>query len=167
MADLGTALQIDKALKAALLGRFPELQDDEQALIDTLDGISDLDEQILAVLRLAVEREALAAGLEVLIEKHNARRKRLELGAEKLRDAVLHVMLEAGRKKITAPDMTVSVGAGRAGVQITDETALPDSMVKVERIPLKSAIKDAFKAGQSVPGAVPTNARPVLTVRLS
>jgi hypothetical protein len=167
MPDLGTALQNDKALKAELLRQFPELSDDEQALIDTLDGISDLDEQILAVLRLAVEREALATGLEVLMEKHDTRRKRLQLGAEKLRDAVLYVMLEAGRKKIVASDMTVSVAAGRAGVQITDETALPDSMVKMERVPLKSAIKDALKAGQAVPGAMPTNPRPTLNVRLS
>lgn len=167
MPNLVSALALDKMLRAQLLEAFPELGDDERALIDTLDGISDLDDQIAAVLRTAVEREAMAEGIEGLVFKLHARHARLLAGADKMREAALSVMLESGRRKITKPDMTVTVMPGKAGVTVTDETLLPDSCVKIVRRPSMTAIREAIEAGESVPGTAPKNPKPYLTVRLT
>lgn len=165
MADLLTALQNDRSLKAELLAAYPELAEDHQALIDTLDSVSDLDEQIIAALRAAVEREAHAEALAALIKQMQERKGRLEAGADKLRGVCLYVMQESSRSRINAPDMTVTVQQGRAGVTVIDETVLPEEFVKVTRTPKLKEIGDAVKAGREVPGTAPRNPRPFLSVR--
>lgn len=167
MSNLRAAVAYDGTLKAELLRRFPELSDDERALIDTLDGISNLDEQIAAVLREALTREAMGEGIGNLLDSLSARRSRLFEGAEKMRHAVLTAMQEAGRSKLTLPDMTVSISAGRAGVAIIDETALPDRFMRIKREPNKDAINAAVKAGEKVPGTAQKNPVPFLTLRLT
>jgi hypothetical protein len=65
--NLGLALQEHRNLRAQLLEAFPELAEDEQALADSLEGISSLDRQIIAAMRHAVEREAHAEGIKLLL----------------------------------------------------------------------------------------------------
>lgn len=165
--DLSVALENDRSLKAQLLALYPALADDEAALIDTLDGISDLDEQIITAMRAALEREAYAEGLAGLIKQMGERKARLAEGADRIRAAVLHTMLEAGRGKITAADMTLAANSGRAGVQVLDEALLPLDCVVVTRRPDMKAINAAIKDGRAIPGTAPKNPRPFLTVRLA
>lgn len=54
---------------------------------------------------------------------------------------------------------------GKPGVVITDEAALPAEFVRVERTPDKTAIANALRAAQDVPGAELGNAAPQLTIR--
>lgn len=165
--DLAVALQNDRSLKAQLIAQFPELGDDEQALIDTLDGLSDLDEQIVTALRLAIEREAMAEGLAGLIKQMADRKARLAIGAENIRSAVLSTMVEAGRSKIMSADMTITVTPGRPGVTVIDDASLPSDMVVVTRRADMKAINAAVKVGRVIPGTAPKNPRPYLTVRVS
>lgn len=165
--NLSVALENDRSLKAQLLALYPELAEDEQALIDSLDGISDLDEQIIAAMRAALEREAYAEGLAGLIKQMGERKKRLTDGADNIRAAVLHTMLEAGRSKIAAADMTLATNPGRDGVQIIDEREVPDLYVVITRKPDMKAINAAAKEGVNIPGTASRNPRPFLTVRVS
>lgn len=157
----------DKLLRDQLLARFGDaLADDEQALIDTLDGVSDFDGQALAVLRSAEDDEMLVTGIKERIEQLRARAERLTARAAAKREAVLLAMVETGRKKIEAPDCTVSVRATPASVVITDETAIPDDYLKPQPPKVdKAAIRDALKQGASIPGAMLSNGGQSLGIR--
>ena len=60
-------------LKQQLIADYPSA--DEETLIDTLEGITDLHEMIAAVIRSALVDEALQAGLRTRLEEM---RRRLE-----------------------------------------------------------------------------------------
>jgi hypothetical protein len=158
----------DKMLARRLVTEFPDLLEDEPALIDTLDGISDLDEKIAAAIRVALVREAMADGIKVLMEQLTSRRQRLESGATKIRGTVLWAMQETGRTKISKPDMTVSVIKGRDGIVVTDETIVPEEYMVVTTRPDMRALADAvLKEGKVIEGVAKRNAAPHLTVRTS
>jgi type I site-specific restriction endonuclease len=162
--DIAAALQEHRTFRTQLLAAFPELAEDEETLRDTLEGISDLDQQILAALRHAIEREAHGKAIAELVETMTARKRRLEEGARAIRGAALHAMQEAGLKKLAAADMTVSVGTGKAKVIITDDQAVPDDLCRVTRTPSKTDIAKALSEGREVPGIILGNPEPFLSV---
>lgn len=127
-------------LRDRLLADFPGLAEDDAALLDTLAGIDDLEEQCLAVLRNAIEREAMGKALGELIDGMVARKRRLEEGAKNLRGAVLDAMQKAGLPKIRAADMSVGISPGKPRLAILDEASVPDALCKVERKPDRKAI---------------------------
>ena len=59
----------------------------------------------------------------------------------------------------------LSIGATQPAVVIFDETALPESCVRVKREPNKTEIRKMLSEGQSVPGAALSNGGETLTVR--
>lgn len=162
--DLSAALVSRANLRDQLLGLYPELADDETALMDTLAGLDNFEEQVLAVLRHAIEREAHGKALGEMIDTMTGRKRRLEDGAKTMRAAVLHAMQEAGLKKLSAADVTVSIGAGKPRLIITDEAAVPDEFCRITRAPDKSAIAKAFGAGDLPSWATLSNPQPFLTV---
>lgn len=164
MRNLDSAVQEHRNLRARLLDAFPELSADEQALTDSLEGISDLDQQCLAVLRAAIEREAMAKALGELIDGMTARKRRLAEGAQTMRLAVLHAMQEGGLPKLSGPDMSVSVGRGKPKLIVVNADLIPAEFMRVTREPAKAEIAKALANGQDVPGATLGNVVPFLTV---
>ena len=164
MPDLHNAAARERSLRAYLLERFPELDEPEHAetLTDTLEGLSTLEDEIAAALRHVVEREAMAAALSEMIEKLVSRENRHRDAATKIKNAVLAIMQETGRKKIVRPDMTISIGIAAPKVIITDVGALPHWATRPT--PRKQDIRDVLKAGEDVPGAALGNAEPYLRV---
>ena len=69
----------------------------------------DLHEAIAAVIRSALDDEALAKALRARIEDMRQRLSRIELTAEAKREAALNAMERADMIKLTAPDFTVSI----------------------------------------------------------
>ncbi len=168
MPDLMATLATDRAIKARLLAEWPELLDDETALRDTLDALSDFNESVLAVMRTVIEREARAKALGEIIKQMTERKRRLEDGADRLQRVCLHVMQEAPRSKIEGPDFNLYVRQGRVGYTVTDIDKLPERFVKVERSARLKDIADAVKGGEPIPdGVAPRNAQPFLEVRRS
>lgn len=163
--DLGGALLTRKNLRQQLVEVYPGIEEDETALLDTLEGIDDLPEQIITTLRTAVEREAAATALAEIIKTMTGRKQRLEDGAKTLRVAVLHAMEEAGIPKIPAPDMTVTVGRGKPKVLITDPASVPDDLCRISREPNKTDIAKAIAEKRNVPGVTLGNPQSFLTVR--
>lgn len=156
------------ALRDELIRRFgAALADDEQALIDTLDGLSDLDEQIIAVMRSADDDEVLVNGIKARVDELQARALRIGERAATKKAAVVQAMQAAGVRKIEAPDFTLSLRNVPPTVQITDEAALPEGFVttKITRAPDKRALKEALQAGEAIPGATLGNGGVGLTVR--
>lgn len=129
-------------LRDRLLADFPGLAEDDTALLDTLAGIDSLEEQCVAVLRNAIEREAMGKALGELIDGMVARRRRLDEGAKNLRGAVLDAMQKGKLPGIRAADMSVSLSPGKPRLVILDEAAVPETLCRIERKPDRKAITD-------------------------
>jgi len=138
---------------------------DDETLRDTLEGETDLQEQILRLCRLAIDAETLAEGAQARIRDMMARKKRFEDKSARLRSIALWAMEESGLKKIVASDATVSVGAPRPSLQITDEHELPPHLTSITIVPDKRAIKACIEAGEEIPGARLSNSPPSLIIR--
>lgn len=143
------------------------LDDEDQALADTLEGESDFLDLCAAALREAKAREAMAEGLNGLITDMQTRKARMEHGAERIRQIVAEAMLEAGERKITAPDMTVSVRDGKPKLSF-DIDRLPDRYKTPVTTfkPNKEAIQKAVDHGDVPEGVTISNGGPVLTLRI-
>lgn len=137
---------------------------DDATLFDTLDGLTDLTDQCNAVIGSALADEATADGLRDFIGALEARCERIRARAVAKRAAVRSAMEDAGVSKLALPVATLTLGPGRAAVQIYDEDALPRQFVRLKHEPMKSAIAAALKNGEDVPGARFGNAAPILTV---
>src|SRR5262245_60414451 len=84
-------------------------QIDEKALADTVEGLTDLHEILMAIIRAALTDQALASGLEGRIAEMLSRRDRLQDRATKRRQIAKEVMVELDIKKLAAPDFTASI----------------------------------------------------------
>lgn len=163
--DLRHAIAIHAELRDRLKAVYG-LDDDDPALIDTLEGLSDLDAAIAAVVREAREAEANANALDTIIEANRQRKARWERKRESLRDLASWAMSEANLKKIVTADLTVSLRAGKPKI-IIDEGALAVEFMKsvVTTKPDRDAVKAAVEAGSVPNGVTVSNAAPVLSVR--
>lgn len=162
---LDTEAAADAALREALLREFPTLADDEPALIDTLDGISDFPERCRALIVSHLDDKAMVAALSIRVDEMQGRAARLTERAQRKKLLVQAAMQAAARKRFEFPEATLTMGKGRAKVIITDAEKVPDKFCKTERTPKKSEIHDAIEAGETVPGAELSNAEPTLSVR--
>jgi hypothetical protein len=152
-------------LKERLLAEYPDL--DEQTLADTLEGLTDLNEIIAAIIRSAVTDEALADGLRERLGEMQARLSRLEDRACRCREMVREVMVETDLKKVMAPDFTISLRSGSPGLLVTDEAAIPkDYWIARDPRLDRQGLHAALKNGAVIVGAVLSNPEPVLSVRV-
>lgn len=167
--NLAVAVRDDNAKRVLLLERFPCLADDEDALLDTLEGVSDLTGQIVAVVDSAIADELLVDAIKARMGELKARAERIAARADAKRAAALNAMLEVGRTKIEAPGFTLSAAKKVPAVIITDEAAVPAEYLRQPEPPApkpdKKAIGDALKAGASIPGCLLSNGGHTLTVR--
>ena len=154
-----------QAVKLRVCEGHPDL--DEETLADTVEGLTDLQDIVAAILRSAVTDEALGKGLRSRISDMQERLSRLEDRASKRRQIARDVMVEADIKKITAPDLTVSIRAGTPAVVITDESLVPPQYWEPRdpRLNRQSLAVD-LKSGQSIEGAILGNPEPILSVRV-
>jgi len=139
---------------------------DDATLADTVEGLTDLNEIVAAIVRSTLIDQAMAAGLRMRLKEMQERLDRLEDRASKRRGIARDVMLEADIKSITAPDFTVSVRPGTPSLAVADEKAIPATYwlpqpPKLDRQGLLAAIKQ----GNNISGACLSNAQPVLSVR--
>jgi hypothetical protein len=140
---------------------------DEQTLSDTVEGLTDLQEILRAIVRAALVDEALATGLKVRIAEMQDRVERLQDRASKRRQIAKEVMIELDLKKITAPDFSVSIRPGMPSLMVVDEAAVPSifwqpSAPRLKRQELLTELKD----GAKIEGVALSNPEPVLSVRV-
>lgn len=166
---LDESIRFAEQAKADLLREFPELAEDEQALLDTLDGCTDLAEVIEAFIRSADEDEALCAGAKERARQIAERGKRFDERASKKRLLVARALERAGIKKIERPEFTISLRNVPPAVVVTNETAIPVNFwqEKIVRSLDKTAIKKSLEAGTDVAGAHLSNGGITVAVRRS
>lgn len=130
-ALLSTAVATHNALREKLKAEFG-LEDGDEALADTLEGVSDLRELIAIAARQARYEAAQCEACKGIIAAMQERMARRGEKAERLRAAIAHAMDAAGEKKIDAPDLTISVRAGKPKLVTTLEASalMPERYVK-------------------------------------
>jgi hypothetical protein len=150
--------------KERLLSVWPEI--DDETLMDTLEGITDLHEMIAAVIRSALVDEALHAGLCFRVDDMKERLSRFELRAEKKRQLALDAMCEVGLTKLEQPDFTASARAGPPSLVVIAEDRIPKSYWRPQPPKLdRQAVLAELKRGAEIPGAQMSNSKLVLSVR--
>jgi Siphovirus Gp157 len=146
--------------------RTEDPQIDEQTLADTVEGLTDLHEILMAVIRAALADQALASGLEGRIGEMQARRDRLQDRATKRRQIAKDVMVELDLKKLSAPDFTASIRSGTPALMVIDEAAVPSIYwePREPRLNRQGLVTD-LKQGAEIAGVALSNPEPVLSVR--
>jgi Siphovirus Gp157 len=146
--------------------RTEDPQIDEQTLADTVEGLTDLHEILMAVIRAALADQALASGLEGRIGEMQARRDRLQDRAAKRRQIAKDVMVELDLKKLSAPDFTASIRPGTPALMVIDEAAVPSIYWEPREPRLnRQDLANDLKQGAEIAGVALSNPEPVLSVR--
>lgn len=155
-----------RLIKERLLEQMPELADDEHCLLDTLEGCTDLNQQLAALARSAKHDEALASGITEYLNALKFRKDRMEERAQRKRELILRYMAECDIKKVEAPDLTLTRKAVPPKVIITDESQLPDRFKRWEWTPDKTKLKHELSEGTAVPGAQMSNGGETVQVKI-
>jgi hypothetical protein len=163
--DLAMSVVLYQRIKGEILARSPEIADDDEALLGTLEGETNTHEIIAALIRDARRAEAMANGLAEIIKDGQARKSRLESRSERLRKFAFDAMQECGIPKVESCDLTISIGKGVRRVIVKDDAAVPDELCKIERSPKLREIGALMDAGEFVGYAEWSNAMPVLRVK--
>ena len=139
---------------------------EEERLLNTLEGITNLHEMIAAVIRSALVDEALGSGLRARLDDMKERQSRLEARASKMRELALQAMSETGLAKLEQPDFTASVRAGVPALVVVSEQTIPEAYWLTQPPKLdRQGLLGELKRGGAIPGVELNNPMPVLMVR--
>ena len=175
------AVRIARETATALIEAFPDVADDPDAFLGTLDGECDALDVAERLVKRALEREELAEEVAYLLaQKKEAadalreRKGRFERQAQRLFDGALEILqacqVEGGPKpKLVRAGFTASIrhpAETQRKLLCIDEAQTPDRFKRIVREPDKDAIRAALLAGQDVPGWSLGNSAPSLAVRV-
>lgn len=161
------AMSVWSAARARLLSEDSGLEHGEVGLDELLGAAEGDVEDILArLLRASRDAKAMAKASASLIEDMQTRKVRFQRRDEAFRATAFAIMTALERSKLELPDLTASIRAGQPSVQITDEDAVPDLYVHMERRIDKQTIASVLKSGGEVPGAELSNSLPTLSLRV-
>lgn len=130
-------------VSAVVLMLRDQFEDDEQLLLDTLEGETDLFECARKLLDGIEADEGDKSVLSEQIEARQARKARADARIKARREALGSLMEAAGVDKLPLPEATVSLRRVAPKPIVTDADALPDAFVTFVRKPNLSAIKEA------------------------
>jgi hypothetical protein len=154
-----------KAKVDALLAEYPQLKDDEDLRLITIESETDCFEILTLLLDDIQAFGSVQLAIRARIDDLRARLERFERREEVYRKLAQQMMEAAQIRKAELPEATLSIRAGQQGVRITDPTFLPDAFWRVKREPNISLIKDQLKSGSEVPGAALSNSPETLSIR--
>jgi len=150
---------------ASLLEVYPQLSEDEELLKDTLEGNTSFNEVMDRLVTELKDQETLAEATSLRIGKLRERQTRLVHRAQFYRALMHRLMERAGIKSVALPEAKISVVNAPDKVIITDESAIPDALMRITKEPNKAAIKAALKNGEYVSGATLSNGGTTIQVR--
>jgi hypothetical protein len=164
MSALTIELSKHQLLRQRLMTHYPTT--DEETVLDTLEGITDLHEMIAAIIRSALVDEALHAGLHSRLGDMKERLARLQERGAKKRQLALDAMGEVGLAKLQQPDFTASARAGSPSLVVTSEDAIPHPYWVPQPPKLdRQALLGELKRGGEIPVVQLSNSKPILAVR--
>lgn len=148
-----------------LMAEFPQLAEDEELLLDTLEGNTRFNEIMERFLSAMRENETLAEAVSQRIGKLRERQTRLTHRSQFYRTLMHRLLERSGVKSVALPEAKVSVVNSPDKVIITDESAIPDQFMRITKEPNKAAIKSALKNGTVISGATLSNGGTTIQVR--
>lgn len=154
---------ISRAL--SILALCPGLEVDEQLKLSTLEGETELNEIVSALLADNEDDEGTIEAVKAQIAVRRERIGRLEHRIEARRDAIISLMDCAQLTKLPLPEATLSLRTLPPSPKVADEDAVPEHLCKIVRKPDMGLIREAVDCGESVPGVVMSNGGASLTVR--
>ena len=161
---LHSLVQVHISVREQLLKDFPGI--DDETLVDTLHGVSDLRETIAEILRSAVEDEALLGALSTRLQEMRSRQSRLSARAQAKRVLVLKAMVEAELKCLAEPDFTASVRRAPPALEVIAEERIPPEFWNPQPPKLdRQRLLGALKEGAPVEGAALSKPQNQLSVR--
>ena len=150
----------------AVLREHPELLEDEELKLDTLEG-EGFDEVLAGVVERISEAGSMVDAISLRLKSLNERKSRFSRQREFWRAVALRLMQSVELNKIQLTEATVSVTKGRLGVVLTGKLEnMPNKFKRIKVEADKKALLDALKAGESVDGATLSNGPPTLTIRI-
>jgi hypothetical protein len=150
-------------LKALLL----QEESDPQAILDTLEGETNLHEALLVVAESALDDEAMAEAISNRVEALQARKSRVENTAEHKRGLIIMAMERAGIQQVKGPAATLATRPLKGKAVIKDESAIPARFWKAQDPKLdKKALNEAIENGEAVEGVERSNGGISLTIRV-
>jgi hypothetical protein len=152
-----------------LAGELKDYYDgiDDETLRDTLEGISDLPEMVLQVLRSSLDDDALIGALRARIEDMQTRLSRLKERYERKRELARWAMESGDLPKLQGPDLSCFLRVGPERLEVIDEKQVPDDyLVPVPPRLDRASLLAALKHGEVVSGARLLPGAPGISVRV-
>ena len=154
-----------QALRQRLVAEFPDI--DDETLHDTLEGLSDLEEMLAALISSYLDDRYSATALDQRVKDMQERLSRYQARAEKKKELAREVMEFAGVRKLRRPEFTVSLSRRAPGLVVRDEGAVPAAYWVPQPPRLdRQKLKQALKEGQQVSGAMLDNGGVSVAVRV-
>lgn len=154
--------QIDN-LRAA----YPELIEDDDTWLLAIESETELDRLLTLIVRQIEDAKALVAGTSERMTELQQRSERFQHRVQTLRNVAFKMLDVAGLPKVELPEATLSIRKGQPQlVGEADPATLPDDFCKISRALDRTKIKDALKAGRTVPGFELSNSPPSLSIRI-
>jgi hypothetical protein len=145
----------------------PALLEDDESWQASLESETDMRDLLTSIVRQIDDAEALVIGTQDRLDTLVARRNRFKDRKQALRDLAFKLMQSAELARVELPEATLSLRAGTQQlIGDADPNALPDGLCTISRAPDRTKIKDALKAGQTVPGFELSNSPPSLSIRI-
>jgi hypothetical protein len=139
---------------------------DVQAVLDTLEGETNLHEALAELAKSALEDEAMANGLKDYLASLKERKSRLLNTAQTKRGLIIMAMERAKLDKVKQPEVTVSIVPTQPKLVINDEAKIPAKFFKQPDPVLdEAAIRAALEAKEIVEGASLSNGGVTVTLR--
>lgn len=175
--------QAAAAIREALR-QFGE-DEDEQLVLDTVEGETNLFEALEEVLDRMRDAQITSAGCKAVMDTLKVRKERAEQTEERLRAIVEQALTIAGADAIPTPTATLVLGKAPPQILVTEEADIPARFWKPADPTLdKKALAEAVKAhadalaiedpearakalaeAPPIPGAVLSNGAPRLSIR--
>jgi hypothetical protein len=144
----------------------PEILEDDEAWLATLESETDFNEILTTIVRRIEDTKALVIGTKDRFEELKIRKDRFEHRMETLRELAFKIMQAADLAKIELPEATLSLRAGQQQLVGEPDITMPDEFWKYSRDPDRMKIKEALKTGKTVPGFSLSNSQPNLSIRI-
>lgn len=145
----------------------PELLEDEEAWLASLESETNVNELLTSIVRRIEDTKALVVGTKDRFEELKARKDRFEHRVDTLRGLAFKIMDAAGLQKAELPEATLSVRKGQPQlVGEPDVSKLPDDLCKIKREANLTAIKNVLLNGASVEGCTLSNGAPTISIRV-
>lgn len=147
--------------------QYPQLVEDDEAWLSSLKSETDFTELLTTIVRRIEDTKALVIGTKDRFEELKARKDRFEHRVETLRELAFKIMQAAELARVELPEATLSLRAGQPKViGEPDPFFLPEHFRKTVVTANMTAIKEALKTGETVPGCELSNSPPSLTIRI-